>query len=211
MQTVHRWTTGELTRANAMRKTGAAWSDIGKALRRTADGVRLKIQDMRRAARTNGASKPSGPPKRDRPHDGVNTRATPPVRARMTNPTPQHRNPSLSHLTPENVRPVLALLIDDGRLSRADVERAIGRGREIARIEAELVRLRGEIAPTRPAVVKRKPFRMTPAMARARRTQGRYLGALKRFPSGAVREKAKALAKEKGVPAAVAFLNQQGE
>ena len=198
------WTAQDWSTAQRLRGDGKSMDEIAERLGRPTHAVEMKFYRAGRA-------------KRDARHGEVNTGRAASVRPRMTNTsTTQHRSPSQSHphLTAENVHAALALLIGDGRVSVADVRNAAEHRRQVARIEAELARLRGEASPVARRSRSghaRKPFHMTPAMARARKIQGRYIGGLKRFPAGAVRRKAKAIAKEKGVAAAVAFLAGQGK
>lgn len=186
-----RWSTEQIETATRMRRGGAKHGDIAARLGVSSNAVRLRL---RRAA-----------PRLSARNGQVNTPPAPAVHKRMTTTPTRHPATQSNHLTAERVQLALSVLLGDGRLSLSDVQRAVARGREIARIKAELARLRGSIEPA-PA---RKPFHMTPAMVRCRRIQGRYLGALKRFPQGPVRAEARAIAHSKGVAAALAFLNKQ--
>jgi hypothetical protein len=122
-----------------------------------------------------------------------------------------------SRIPPADLAYAVSRLVATGKTTAADVWRLAGeRPARIAAIERELAVLRaGQAAapprrgPGRPRLARpgapprpKRRFTMTPKARAARKIQGQYLGRLRKL-TGANRAKVKAVAKQKGVAAAV--------
>lgn len=115
MKTASKWTADELTRAQAMRLDGKTCAAIAKALCRTPDGVRLKLQAAKHTP--NGHSKPKA------------ARAVPPTpKAPAPWPTPDGRMP------PKTLWRTVARKLSNDDLGHLAREAVAERDRRIAQV-----------------------------------------------------------------------------
>lgn len=116
------------------------------------------------------------------------------------------------NITPDQAHYILSRLVEDGRLSNAEVKSYLkGVEDEIRQLESRLSQLRGAYgrksaptggAPRRNAATPKRKRNVTPEQLASRQLQGQYMSLIRQFPPEK-REQFKSLSKKEGREAAV--------